>query len=61
MRLYDGASYEVFSVPGAEAAAPGRAKPLLQETPRNALNQDGLLGYFVSETADKLAAISIAS
>lgn len=54
VRLYDGASYEVFSVPGAEGTAAGRAKPLLQETPRNALNQDGLLGYFVSETADKL-------
>jgi hypothetical protein len=55
VRLYDGQSFEVFSMPGAEGKAGTRAtRPLLRETPRCALNRDGLVGFFVSETADKL-------
>jgi len=43
--------YEIYSVGGKSTKKKG---VLLKETPRNALNEDGLAGYFVSETADRL-------
>ena len=55
VHLTDLGDFEVYSAPGSGKKANG-AKPLLEETSRNAMNNDGLLGYFVSETADKLAA-----
>lgn len=44
--------YEVFSMAGADEKIV--RKKLLKESPRNALNEDGLVGFFVGETADRL-------
>ncbi len=44
--------YEIYSIGG-----PGRSsgkRVLLPESPRQALNEDGLIGYFSGATADKL-------
>jgi len=51
--LPDLGEYEVFSMPGLDRKlAP--PKRLLNETSRNAINEDGLCGFFVAETADRL-------
>ncbi len=46
--------YEVFSMPG-EKTKLSPQKGLFKETPRNAISEDGLCGFFVSETAERLA------
>ncbi len=52
LKLPENADYEIYSVADDKAGRKGRV--FLNETPRNALNEDGLCGYFVSETADRL-------
>lgn len=49
--------YEIYSTGGgATAAAPQtlQGSKLLRESPRHAMNEDGMIGFFVSETADRL-------
>ncbi|HQG30182.1 MAG TPA: hypothetical protein PLY73_16640, partial [Candidatus Ozemobacteraceae bacterium] len=48
--------YEIYSTGGSAAGAsqPSQGSKLLRESPRHALNEDGMVGFFVSETADRL-------
>ncbi|MBF0407208.1 MAG: hypothetical protein HQM10_07635 [Candidatus Riflebacteria bacterium] len=48
---FDG--YEIFTL-GTADRPKGETSRLLPETPRQALNEDGLVGLFVSETADRV-------
>ena len=48
--------YEIYSLGNDDQFKPIPRKPksIFKNTPKNALNADGLVGYFVSETADRL-------
>lgn len=46
--------YEIYSIGDYKAPQPAKSKSLLKSSPRNAINSDGLGGFFVSNTADLL-------
>jgi len=46
--------YEVYSTGGTTQPTTSVAGMLLKESPHDALNEDGLVGFFVSETAARL-------
>lgn len=48
------ADYEIYSIGDYKAPQPVKSKTLLKPSPRNAINDDGLGGFFVSNTADLL-------
>lgn len=50
--LPDLSGYEIYTM--GKADRPPKGSFLLPETPRHGLNDDGLIGFFVAETADKL-------
>ena len=47
--------YEIYSIGGSGKSGNGK-RILLPESPRQALNEDGLIGYFSGATADKMPA-----
>lgn len=46
--------YEIYSTGGTAATSKPAGSTLLRESPRHAMNGDGLVGFFVAETADRL-------
>jgi len=54
LELSDLGSYEIYSMQARGKDAKPVKKRFLPETPRQALNADGLVGLFIAETADRL-------
>ncbi|EKD83739.1 MAG: hypothetical protein ACD_39C00479G0002 [uncultured bacterium] len=49
---YDPAGYEVYSIADYKSPTITRDRTVLKPSPRNAINSDGMGGFFVSNTAD---------
>lgn len=52
---YDSAGYEIYSMADYAPPAITRGRTLLKTSPRNAINSDGMGGFFVGNTADLFA------
>ncbi|HAE39775.1 MAG TPA: hypothetical protein DCG57_14265, partial [Candidatus Riflebacteria bacterium] len=49
---YDASGYEIYSMADYTPPAVTVARTVLKPSPRNAINSDGMGGFFVGNTAD---------